>query len=77
MPISLNENIIPLSKAAKRLPALKPAKGNSINPATVWRWATKGSRGIKLESLMVGGIRCTSVEALERFLLPRHEIRST
>lgn len=34
---------------------------------TLHRWAAKGCRGIVLESICVGGVRCTSVEALQRF----------
>ena len=36
--------------------------------ATVWRWCLRGVRGVKLESLVVGGVRYTSHEAIERFL---------
>jgi hypothetical protein len=37
--------------------------------ATVWRWCTKGTRGVKLESWVRGGQRVTTPEAVERFLL--------
>jgi hypothetical protein len=35
--------------------------------ATLYRWAQTGIRGIRLETIMVGGTRCTSTEALQRF----------
>lgn len=36
--------------------------------ATVWRWATKGTRGSKLQSWMLGGKRVTTPAAVEAFL---------
>jgi len=35
--------------------------------ATVYRWSTAGVRGVILETLQVGGTRCTSREAVQRF----------
>ncbi len=34
---------------------------------TLHRWAAKGCRGVVLETICVGGARCTSAEALQRF----------
>lgn len=56
-----NEELMSLSKAAKRCPT-RP------HVATVWRWATRGCRGIQLETWAVGGKRFTTEEALERFM---------
>ena len=42
--------------------------GKKVHSSTVYRWATKGARGRVLESVMVGGIRYTTVEAVRRFL---------
>jgi hypothetical protein len=36
--------------------------------ATVWRWATHGVRGIRLQSWSIGGRRFTTTAALEEFL---------
>jgi hypothetical protein len=55
-----NETLISLTEAAKRLPG-RP------NITTVWRWRNRGVRGVKLESILSGGRRFTSVEALRRF----------
>jgi hypothetical protein len=67
MPIDLAaETLIPFSAAAKRLPRLR--NDRPVSPNTIWRWATRGLHGVKLESVSVGTIRCTSVEALDRFL---------
>ncbi|MHB9081060.1 MAG: DUF1580 domain-containing protein [Pirellulaceae bacterium] len=35
--------------------------------STVWRWINRGVRGVKLETVMIGGRRFTSREALDRF----------
>jgi Protein of unknown function (DUF1580) len=37
------------------------------SPATIYRWALKGVRGVVLETVMMGGRRYTSVEAVDRF----------
>jgi len=36
--------------------------------STVVRWGTKGVRGVLLETILVGGRRFTSHEAIERFI---------
>lgn len=38
------------------------------NVSTIWRWATKGTRGVKLQTWIVGGVRCTTPAAMEEFL---------
>jgi hypothetical protein len=55
------ERLLSMTEASKLLPG-RP------NVATLWRWRTTGCRGIKLESMLSGGRRYTSVEALRRFL---------
>lgn len=55
-----------LSESRLTLSQLAHAQG--VNCATAWRWAIKGVRGVKLESLAVGGRRITSAEAFERFI---------
>ena len=39
-----------------------------ISAATVGRWFGKGVRGVRLESIVVGGRRYTTREALQRFV---------
>ena len=65
MSIDLSERLLSLTDAAKRLPARRA--GKKPNVATLYRWTTIGCRGVVLEYTQVGGTRCTSVEALERF----------
>lgn len=38
-----------------------------LNPSTVFRWATRGVRGHRLEVIAVGGLKCTTATALEEF----------
>ena len=59
------ENLITLSKAARDLPSRNGKRG--INNSTVWRWTVRGIRGVKLETVLVGGTRFTSQQALNRF----------
>ena len=42
--------------------------GNGISLSTVWRWMLHGRRRQKLDSLIVGGTRYTSREAVQRFV---------
>ena len=54
--------------AATKLPCFRNRRGGKpINVSTLWRWATTGVRGIKLETIMAGGSRATSLAAIERF----------
>ncbi len=59
------ETVVTLSQATRLVPILRGR--NQICPATVYRWASRGVRGIKLETIRVGGTLCTSVEAIQRF----------
>ena len=61
----LDESLIPLAVAAREIPNRKGGLG--VDVATVWRWTLKGIKGIRLESVMAGGIRQTSREAIRRF----------
>jgi Protein of unknown function (DUF1580) len=60
VPISLDESLITLPEAARLLPG-RP------HVSTLWRWVSRGCRGIRLETLAIGRHRFTSREALERF----------
>jgi hypothetical protein len=41
---------------------------NKPNPATLWRWRTKGIRGVRLTTVMVGGRRFVDTAELDRFI---------
>jgi len=60
-----HEDVISLTDATKFLPPRRAGKRPHV--ATLHRWVTVGVRGIKLEMIQVGGTRCTSREALQRF----------
>lgn len=61
----LLEDLVPLSAAARLLPRRR--SGRPTHTSTLFRWASEGLRGVKLEVVQVGGTRCTSREALARF----------
>jgi hypothetical protein len=59
-----NETLVTFTEAAKRVPRIN---GRRPHPSSFYRWATRGLKGAKLETLKVGGRLCTSLEAVERF----------
>ncbi len=63
----LLENVVSLADAAKLLPARRGGKRPHVS--CVYRWTVSGCRGVVLESLQIGGTRCTSLEALSRFFV--------
>ena len=57
------DELIPIGELVKeRLP------GKRLSPATIWRWRLKGVRGVRLESVLVGGCWCTTRAAFAEFL---------
>jgi hypothetical protein len=62
---SETESLLTLAQAADGLPRRR--RGRKSHVATLYRWATVGCRGIRLETIQVGATRCTSREALQRF----------
>ena len=60
-----NERVLPLSQACRHLPRRRGIK--PTHPATLYRWAKGGIKGVRLETIKVGGSMCTSIEALQRF----------
>ena len=64
MPIDIRSEQILSFAAASKLPVFANRRsGKRINVSTLWRWATTGVRGVKLETIMAGGSRVTSLEA--------------
>jgi hypothetical protein len=41
--------------------------GRRIHLSTLYRWEQRGLRGVRLETIQLGGTRCTSEAALLRF----------
>ena len=58
------ESPLSLTEAAKVLPSLG---GRRLHVSTLWRWARRGLRGVKLEYSRLGHRVVTSREALNRF----------
>ena len=66
MPIELSsETLISLTEATKHLPRRRGGKKPHVS--CLYRWTKSGCKGVILESIQVGGTRCTSREALARF----------
>jgi hypothetical protein len=62
---SISEQLLSLANAANLLPARR--RGRKPHVSTLYRWATAGCRGVVLETIRIGGTRCTTPEALQRF----------
>ncbi len=56
-----NEKLLPL------VDAVEQATGQRPHLSTALRWATRGSKGIRLETVFLGGRRLTSEGAVHRF----------
>lgn len=56
---------ISLTAAARSLPRRRAGKKPHVS--CIYRWTVSGCRGVILESIQIGGTRCTSREALARF----------
>jgi hypothetical protein len=59
------EELRSLTQAAGKLRIRR--EGKQPHVATLYRWATVGLHDVVLETVQVGGTRCTSLEALQRF----------
>ena len=54
------ESLLTMAEVSAMLP-------NRPSLCAIWRWRTKGVRGRKLESVVIGGTPYTSLEAVQRF----------
>lgn len=61
----LKESVVTLADAAKHLPRRRSGKRPHVS--CLYRWVQTGIRGIRLETIRVGGTLCTSTEAVQRF----------
>lgn len=59
------EAVVTLTEAPQHLPRRRKGKRPAVS--TMFRWAQRGVRGVRLETIQVGGTKCTSLEALQRF----------
>ncbi|MGP1346171.1 MAG: DUF1580 domain-containing protein [Phycisphaerales bacterium] len=60
-----NEQLIEIKSVPKLLPC-RPS-GKRVHISAVYRWISRGVRGVRLETIAIGGTRYTSIEAIERF----------
>ena len=60
-----NEHLISVREVPRLLPP-RP-NGKRIHFSAVYRWTLRGVRGVRLESIRIGGTTYTSAEALQRF----------
>ena len=60
-----SERLIAFTEVGDFLPTRR--QGRKVHATTVHRWTTGGGKGIVLDSIMVGGSRYTSQQALQRF----------
>ena len=61
----INETLVPLAEVPELLPRRR--NGKPIHTSTVFRWATRGCRGVRLEVVRIGGRLYISSESLQRF----------
>ena len=57
-----SERLISFATAAREFP------GGPVHVTTLQRWRSHGIRGVRLETILRGGARYTSREAIERFI---------
>lgn len=61
------EEMIPLSQVPD-LPIIgRGSRGRRVAPSTIYRWASRGCKGVQLEVLRVGGVLKTTPSAVRRF----------
>jgi hypothetical protein len=65
----LNEQLFPLVQAVEK------ATGRRVHLCTCLRWGSKGSVGVRLETVVLGGRRLTSPEAVLRYMHAVTEIK--
>ncbi|HKM52081.1 MAG TPA: DUF1580 domain-containing protein [Isosphaeraceae bacterium] len=59
------ERLIDLEEAAKLFPG---KNGGTVHPETVKLYARRGKLGVRLETVLAGPRRCTSIESVARFI---------
>lgn len=54
---------------------LSKLTGQKPHVSTLWRWCLKGCKGVRLESICIGGKRFVTAAAIERFIEASSEAR--
>jgi len=60
-----HEELLTLAEAARALPRLRNER--KVHVSTLYRWISRGVRGVRLEAVRLGRTLVTSREALQRF----------
>jgi hypothetical protein len=47
---------------------VKQGIGSNTSRSTIFRWATSGAHGVRLDAVRIGGQWITSIEAVRRFI---------
>jgi hypothetical protein len=63
---TLKEKLFRLNEARFFFPRRRKNKHPALE--TMYRWTGRGCRGVVLESVSVGRCRCTSLQAIQRFV---------
>lgn len=58
------DKLLTLGEAAAKLPR---KGGKRPHVTTLYRWTTRGVKGVRLEYVQCGATRCTTAEALDAF----------
>lgn len=66
--IDLESECLLTLREACRLSCLQ-RNGRNPHISQMYRWSNAGLRGVQLETVQIGGTRCTSKEAVLRFIL--------
>jgi len=70
MPIDpLSDALLTLPQAASLFPRRRG--GTKVSTSTLWRWYSRGSRGVRLEVARVGGQVYTTRDAIRDFIQAR------
>ena len=76
MPIDpINDRLLPLREAADLFPRRR--MGAKVNVATLWRWMTRGARGVVLETVRVGNQNYTTEQAVREFIVAQSRPKAT
>jgi hypothetical protein len=59
------ETLLTLAQVAEEHPRRR--KDRKTHVSTLYRWSIAGCRGVRLETIQIGGTRCTSQQVLQRF----------
>jgi hypothetical protein len=65
----IDEETIPLSQVPD-LPIIgRGSRGQRVAASTIYRWASRGCHGVRLEVIRVGGVLKTTHSAIRRFTI--------